>query len=51
MMSQNRLANLLEKQRRRQIAALLRVCTPQQKEQILASEKERKETAGRVEKL
>jgi len=40
-MSQNKLAKLLEKQRKRQIAALLAVCSPQEKEQILLEQEQR----------
>jgi hypothetical protein len=38
MMFTNKLAKLLEKQRKRQIAALLAVCTPQEREEILAGQ-------------
>jgi hypothetical protein len=50
-MTQDRLYRLFETQRKRQIAALLAVCTPQEKELILADEQERKELRRKVEKL
>jgi hypothetical protein len=37
----NRLSNLMEKQRRRMIAAMLEVCDSEQKAQILAEEQQR----------
>jgi predicted HAD superfamily phosphohydrolase len=51
IMAQDRLYKLFEKQRRRQILALLAVCSPEEKERILADEQERKELRRKVEKL
>lgn len=45
----NKLAKLLEKQRKRQIAALLAVCTPEERERINAARQTGRETRRRLE--
>jgi hypothetical protein len=50
-MSQDKLAKLFEKQRKRQIAALLAVCSPEEKQRILADQEQRKALQRRVKQL